>query len=401
MAVKFSIIKPQVVRWVRTRLGLSEDALAYSLGIKTERLIGMENGESPVSMTQACNLARLVLKPVEMLMGSNPPLFKPGVADFRTIGNEEISNISVQLEATLLHAQECQDWYADMREDNGYAPFPFIGCISLDTPVETAAEKVRELLEMSDSDRLNCRDCKAYFKTIVSRIERQNVLVMQNGNVGNNNRQKLNVDEFRGFALSDKYAPLIFVNTSDSANARTFTLIHEFVHLLLGNTGISSPETNPDPVNRIEQYCNAVASEFLLPVRVLKGYCKSCGELDYEKLQELASRQRISFAVVAISARKHGLLSQSMFDEFYSKYRQICKTVADKNRLKAKNSEGGPSFEAVAAKRFGSPFIRAIIMEMKYGTLTPSEACHLLSIKKITTAEKLGAYVWSKEGVSL
>lgn len=398
MGLKPSIVSPLVVRWARTRLGLSEEALADSLGIKKSRLVGMETGVLPVSMTQAKNLARLLLKPVEMLMGSNPPVFKPGVADFRTVGNDEISNVSIQLEATLLHAQECQDWYSEMREDNGYAQIPFIGCISLNTPVEDAATIVSQLLGISDSDRQRCKDSKEYFKLIVRSIENKNILVMQNGNVGNNNKQRLDVDEFRGFALSDKYAPLIFVNISDSANARTFTLIHEFVHLLLGNTGISSPEADPDPQNQIEQYCNAVASEYLLPEKTLNAYCEAKGILDYAKISALASRQKISFAVVVISARRHRLISQSMFDRLYAEYKQKCVLAADSKRENLKGSKGGPPFEVVAARRFGSLLIKAILTEVRYGGLAPSEACHLLSVQKMKTAEKIGAYVWAREG---
>lgn len=398
MALKPSIVSPQVVRWARTRLGLSEGALADSLGIKKNSLIEMETGVLPVSMTQAKNLARMVLKPVEMLMGSNPPLFKPGVADFRTVNNDEISNVSIQLEATLLHAQECQDWYSEMREDNGYAQIPFIGCINLNTPVSDAAGIINRLLGISDSTRQECKDSKEYFKLIVRSIENENVLVMQSGNVGNNNRQKLDVNEFRGFALSDKYAPLIFVNTSDSANARTFTLIHELVHLLLGNTGISAPESNPDPQNQIEQYCNAVASEYLLPAKTLTAYCEGCGKLDYEKISAFALKQKISFAVVAISARKHRLISQSTFDRLYAQYKQKCTAVAASKREQEKRRKGGPPFEVVAARRFGSLLIKAILTEVRYGGLKPSEACHLLSVQKIETAEKLGAYVWGRGG---
>ena len=379
---------------MRTRLGLSEEALAEFLGITTKHLIAMENGEWPVSMTNATKLAQLVLKPVEMLMGSSPPIFKPGVADFRTVGNDEISNVSVQLEATLLHAQECQGWYADMREDSGYAPFSLGGCINLRTPIEEAAEKVKQLLSISDSARDQCKNSDAYYKLVVSRIESNNILVMQNGNVGNNNRQKLNVEEFRGFALSDKYAPLIFINTSDSANARTFTLVHELVHLLLGNTGVSSPESDPNPPNRVEQYCNAVAAEYLIPRQVLIEYCKSCAPVDYEKLYKLAFRQRISFAVVVISAFKHRLISKSKFDEFYSQY---SKAVKEK-QLKAKKRDGGPPFEVVATKRFGLPFIKAVLTEVKYGNLNPADACHLLAIREMSSTERLGAYVWGKGG---
>ena len=392
--MKESLISPKVVRWVRDRLGITEDECAALLKIKKTRLIAMENGDWPVSRTSAAKLAQLVLKPVEMLMGSRPPIFKPGVADFRTVRNEEISNASVQLEATLLHAQECQDWYADIREESGYASFHFGGCINLTTPPKEAAKKVAQLLAISDEDRERCKGSKEYYKLIVSRIEQNNILVMQNGNVGNNPKQKLNVEEFRGFALSNKYAPLIFVNTSDSTNARTFTLIHEFVHLLLGNTGVSSPESDQNPVNRVERYCNVVAAEYLLPKNVLIEYCKSVDQVGYNELYDLASRQRISFAVVIISARKYRLISQEKFDEFYSRYRK----AIEEFRLKAKKQRGGPAFEVIATKRFGVPFIRAVLTEVKYGSLNPADACRLLAIKNMASTEKLGAYVWSKEG---
>lgn len=45
---------------------------------------------------------------------------------------------------------------------------------------------------------------------------------MESGVVGNNNQRSLDLNEFRGFFLSDPLAPLIFINSKDSASPKTF-----------------------------------------------------------------------------------------------------------------------------------------------------------------------------------
>ena len=74
--------------------------------------------------------------------------------------------------------------------------------------------------------------------------------------------------EMLGFSLTERPLPIIGINRKLAPNGRTFTLLHEFVHVLLGESSLCDIDeafARPPQEQRTEIFCNAVAAEALSP----------------------------------------------------------------------------------------------------------------------------------------
>ncbi len=205
--------------------------------------------------------------------------------DLRTLGGIPAGKPSVNLTETVRHAMQRQAWFVEYLQDQGAAPLPFVGRFTTTSNPAQVAQNIRDVLGIDVEH--GQRSWETYYRELIESAERVGVLVMRSGIVGNNTHRKLDVGEFRGFAISQPLAPVVFINSSDAPSARLFTLLHELAHIWLGSSGISNAA--PGNTRREEVVCNAVAGEFLAPSNLFTQLWATASEDATTRVAEVAA----------------------------------------------------------------------------------------------------------------
>ncbi|WP_299310819.1 XRE family transcriptional regulator [uncultured Halomonas sp.] len=362
-----ALINADMLSWARERAGLSIAMLAEKLQQPEDKVAAWEAGEARPTFRQAQQFAQHVHAPFGYLFLRQPPEDDLPIPDLRTVGDHAPRGISVDLKDVLRDVLRRQVWYRDYQIAMDESAVAVVGRAKGVMTAAPIVTDMREWLEVPPHpDRGNW---EAYFRDLVQRIERLGILVMRSGIVGNNTRRVLSVEEFRGFAIADPIAPVIFINAADVPEARLFTLVHELAHIWLGESGIS----DGDPANRrgTEKLCNAVAAEFLVPE---EEFLPLWLEVDDWKanLAPLAAHFHVSQWVIARRAQELGLIS----DHDYRRY-VVNRLEAYRNR----EERGGASFDRVVPGRVSKRLAQAVASEALSGRLLLRDAYQLIGVR--------------------
>ena len=371
-------VEPALLRWACGRSGRSIEELRE----RFPKLEAWDRGEALPTLKQLESFARATRTPIGYLFLREPPVEELPVTDFRTVGSAGLERPSADLLDTLYLCQQRQDWYRDEARTTGEPPLEFVGSLDTSTDPVSAGVRLRDALGFDVEQREQLRTWEDALRQFIQQADASGILIMVNGIVGNNTQRRLDPDEFRGFALSDPLAPLIFINGADTKAAQMFTLAHEIAHLWVGESGVSNSQAATLPDHSVERWCNRVAAELLVPSDLLREELDPGAALS-EETSRLARRFKVSTLVVLRSIHDAGRLTS---DEFWSAY---WAEVRHLRRVRANRGDSGGSFYRSVGARAGKRFARALIVSTLEGRTSYSESFRLLGVKKLSTFEGL------------
>lgn len=368
-------VRPELLRWALDRSGRSVEGLAA----KFPRLGAWERGEAQPTLRQLEQFAKATYTPVGFLFLREPPVERVPIPDFRTLPRVHRDRPSQDLLDTIYLCQQRQEWYREFARTMGEPPLEFIGSARIEDDVVATAAAMRRALAFDLDERRRLPTWTEALRRFIEQADGLGVLVMVSGVVGSNNRRKLDPEEFRGFALADALAPLVFINGADSKAAQMFTLAHELAHVWLGESALSDVSPASAPSQRVESWCNRVAAELLVPLADLREALAPGDAL--AQVPALARRFKVSTLVILRRLLDARRLSREAFEAAYD---------AELERLLAQPRTSGGDFYLTLGARAGKTFARALVISTLEGRTSFTEAFRLLGFKKMATFRELG-----------
>ena len=184
-----------------------------------------------------------------------------------------------------------------------------------------------------------------------------------------------------GFALADELAPFIIINDQDAHAAWSFTLLHEFVHLMLGQTGVSGVRAEV----AVEQFCNDVAGEFLLPYQEIQeiGVNEETDTAQaLEIISEFAKNRNISSSMVTYKLFREDMISHDKWLGLSKKFRSLWLDGKKEEKRKSRDQKkSGPNYFVVRRHRIGNTLINFVDRMMASGAVTTTKAGQILGVK--------------------
>ncbi|RIV26130.1 ImmA/IrrE family metallo-endopeptidase [Alicyclobacillaceae bacterium I2511] len=343
-------VEGSLLKWARERSRQSLEDLSS----RFPHLPAWERGEVEPTVKQLEKFAQATHTPIGYLFLEMPPEEHISIPDYRTIGDIGVTKPSADLLDTLYLCQQRQEWYRDFALQNRQDRIPFVRSVDVGAPVVEVAKQMRTILSFDVSNRgSNWTDA---LKNLFEGADAKGILVMVNGVVGSNTHSKLDPHEFRGFALVDDLAPVIFVNGADTKAAQVFTLAHELAHIWLGESAISNADLTSTTTNAVERWCNQVASEFLVPIDTIRGLSSEVVLRDGE-IERLARRFKVSTLVILRRIYDAGILGWEHYRRVYAEeLDRILKLMEDRS------GGGGGNFYNTQPLRVSKRFARALII---------------------------------------
>ena len=370
---------------------VSSDVLRWAIGYSRReevlrrnypQLLGWLDGTVWPTVNELREFARDARVAEYVLRSDVVPDMDLGLPDMRTVGNEGVTSPSPDLFDTVHLCLTRQEWLGEYARNSGWLPVEFVGSANIADDSAAVAERLRAMLGVDEARRAS-RTRYDYRRGLIRRAEDCGVCVMVNGIVGNDTHRKLDPAEFRGFASHDEYAPMVFVNGSDSLGAQVFTLAHEIAHLMLGESALSDSDSVATVSHPSEVWCNAVAARCLVAADALAASLRGGSPL--AQVADLAMEYMVSRQVIV-----RRLLDEGMIDP--SAYESGLRAAPDVQPNPLLDQEGGglPSFYRVVLNRVGRRFARPLYWSTKAGATNYREAFELLGISSGEQLNRLG-----------
>lgn len=386
-------VNPRSLLICRERMNLNPQQIEDLFAIPADKIINWENSAEIPRLSDIERLADIYRCPAGYFFIDNPPAPHDRVpVNYRGLSKGKIDKLSYKSRLKIEEFLSLTDLLSDITSELGTKQEVDIPIANLNDNIVGLAARELRAFGFTHFIRNGWESAEDAFNYWKQAIEKKGIYVIS---------LRLEVSEVRGASRWDKESiPAILVNTNDAeaATGRTFTLVHEWAHLLLREPGIICDFIGSGEKAKVETFANKFAAEMLAPRIEIEQYLKAEGLYGFRDnwgdptIVRIKDKFRVSRDVIAISLEDLGLAPAGFY--------QNKRIIWDERRLfyrPGKKSRAGRTKISLRFKELGLPFSNLIAQAYESNYLQPVDLARLLSTKVERIPEFLNLVVTSKE----
>lgn len=367
-------VNPTVFKWLRESSGWTIEEVSNRLKTSEDVVNSIESGKRDPTLTQLKELSKAYNRPLAAFFLSNPKPEKPMPKDYRLLP-EKKDVFDKKTILILRKARKLQEISGELSRNINYETKPSIKKATISDDPKPLADKYRVEFEFTIKKQIKFKTSYEVFNYLRDKMEDINILVFQDS---------MPLEDARGFALPDETPNVIVISSRDSIEARIFSLIHEFAHILLGEPAIDFPDfTNPYQ-NKIESWCNQFSSNFLLSEIMAKSIFKANQDnlTDTQTLNQISRRYKVSKAMLLFNMLKSDFITEAEYKEVLDRYKpQEPKETDEDEENEEQKPSGGIPADAKCLSKVGNKFVSLVANNYDRNHITYTDALNYLSIK--------------------
>lgn len=331
---------------------LDPASIDADLNLKSTTITSLINEDAVVDLKDIETMAKYFKKPWSyMLLQKEEQISKLG-KDHRTALNKHVGFSSDMLNET--------EWAEDFL-DEVYELSENKEAIKPTLPSKHSALEVRKFFDISIEEISKLDSDYKALKKWVTKLEETGIFVAQ---------RRIPDESIRAYSTTKHGAVLIVLTTRDSAAARIFSLMHEYCHILLNDTGVCDLNEH----SQVETRCNQFAAELLMPAAAIADFNKDYQfnlniDSDEEHALWLVRRFKVSQAALFIRLLQVGYITQTTYSALERR----------RKLRKAKPSKGGDFYKS-HINAVGNKYAVLVLDALSRGVINRKDSSVLLGV---------------------
>lgn len=375
-------VNPEVLVWARKNSSLDIGIVSEKIKVKLEQIQAWENGTEKPSIAQLRKLANVYKFPISVFFLSVVPNNFSVMKDFRRLPEYMPTQFSQRLQLEIRKVQQRRETAIELKSALTEELPMFKEKINMDVDIKKEALRIRTMLDLDINEQKKWNESRIAFNMIRYLIEKVGVLVFE--------IDKVDIQEMRGFAIAEKIMPVIAINRKDSFNGRIFSMLHEFVHILLGQGGISNTSYYEETDEKIEIFCNKLAAEILVPSSYILAHQNiKSGKQSYtdSEIYTIAKSFSVSEEVILRRLLALGRISNEFYREKRKELLEIYKKISQR---KTNNTDFKLNVPQQTITGLGETFISFAIDNYNADKINLNDLSNILGGIKIKHIRAIG-----------